>query len=97
MAVAVDLEAAEMKDDAGFCEAMLAGGVNGFQARLMHDAVSTLIEQRKPKPIEAEAGWVAADVTPDLARSTIGSITVLGALQASAEVKAALAERTHRG
>ena len=36
---------------------------------------------------------IAADVTPDLALATIGSITVLGALQASAEVKAALAER----
>ena len=36
---------------------------------------------------------IAADVTPDLAKATIGSITVLGALQASAEVKAALADR----
>ena len=33
------------------------------------------------------------DVTPDLARATIESITVLGALHASAEVKAALAGR----
>ena len=36
---------------------------------------------------------IAPDVTPDLALATIGSITVLGALQASAEVKAALADR----
>jgi Arc/MetJ-type ribon-helix-helix transcriptional regulator len=36
---------------------------------------------------------IAADVTPELARATIGSITVLGALQASAEVKSTLAER----
>ncbi len=36
---------------------------------------------------------IAADVSPDLARATIGSITVLGALQASAGVKAALADR----
>ncbi|HUE96652.1 MAG TPA: hypothetical protein VMN39_08330 [Longimicrobiaceae bacterium] len=36
---------------------------------------------------------IAADVTPDLALATIGSLTVLGALQASPEVKAALAER----
>ena len=36
---------------------------------------------------------IAADVTPDLALAAIGSITVLGALQASAEVKLALAER----
>jgi Arc/MetJ-type ribon-helix-helix transcriptional regulator/membrane protein implicated in regulation of membrane protease activity len=38
---------------------------------------------------------IAADVTPDLARATIASVTVLGALQASAAVKAALADRTH--
>ena len=36
---------------------------------------------------------IAPDVTPDLARATIGSITVLGALQAPAEVKAALKDR----
>jgi Arc/MetJ-type ribon-helix-helix transcriptional regulator len=33
------------------------------------------------------------DVTPELALETIGSITVLGALQASTEVKKALADR----
>ncbi len=36
---------------------------------------------------------IHADVMPELALATIGSITVLGALQASAEVKAALADR----
>ncbi|WP_151612505.1 CopG family transcriptional regulator [Sinorhizobium alkalisoli] len=36
---------------------------------------------------------IAPDVSPALARDTIGSLTVLGALQASAEVKAALADR----
>ncbi len=36
---------------------------------------------------------IHADVTPELALATIGSITVLGALQASAEVKTALADR----
>ena len=36
---------------------------------------------------------LAADVSPELASATIESITVLGALQASREVKAALAER----
>ncbi|GLT11989.1 CopG family transcriptional regulator [Sulfitobacter porphyrae] len=36
---------------------------------------------------------IAPDVTPQLARDTIGSITVLGALQASADVKKALADR----
>ncbi len=37
---------------------------------------------------------IAADVSPELARATIGSISVLGALHASAAVKAALADRT---
>lgn len=36
---------------------------------------------------------LASDVTPALARATIESILVLGALNASAEVKAALADR----
>ena len=36
---------------------------------------------------------IADDVTADLARATIDSITVLGALHASAEVKTALADR----
>ena len=36
---------------------------------------------------------IARDVTPELARAAIGSITVLGALHASAAVKAALADR----
>ena len=37
---------------------------------------------------------IADDVTPELARATITSIEVLGALHASAEVKAALRDRT---
>ncbi len=37
---------------------------------------------------------IAADVSAELARATIASITVLGALHASPEVKAALADRT---
>ena len=36
---------------------------------------------------------IAADVTPELARATIASVVVLGALHASLEVKAALADR----
>ncbi len=36
---------------------------------------------------------IAPDVTPELALETIGSITVLGALQASADIKKALADR----
>jgi Arc/MetJ-type ribon-helix-helix transcriptional regulator len=37
---------------------------------------------------------IAQDVTPELARAAIASISVLGALQASPAVKAALADRT---
>ncbi|WP_281969135.1 CopG family transcriptional regulator [Roseovarius nanhaiticus] len=36
---------------------------------------------------------IAADVTPELALKTIGSITVLGALQAHPDIKKALADR----
>lgn len=36
---------------------------------------------------------IAADVTPELARETISALTILGALQASDAVKAALADR----
>jgi Arc/MetJ-type ribon-helix-helix transcriptional regulator len=38
---------------------------------------------------------VAGDVTPELARASIASVTLLGALHASPEVKSALADRTH--
>ena len=37
----------------------------------------------------------AADITPELARASIASIQVLGALQGSSELKAALADRIH--
>ena len=37
---------------------------------------------------------IAADVSPELARAAIASVSVLGALQASPAVKAALADRT---
>jgi len=36
---------------------------------------------------------LASDIPPELARATIGSINVLGALQASPEVRAALGDR----
>lgn len=38
---------------------------------------------------------IAPDVSAELAQATIGSITVLGALQASPEIKTALADRIH--
>ena len=37
---------------------------------------------------------IAQDVSPDLARATIASVSVLGALHATPAVKAALADRT---
>jgi Arc/MetJ-type ribon-helix-helix transcriptional regulator len=37
---------------------------------------------------------ISEDVTPELARATIASVSVLGALHASSAVKAALADRT---
>lgn len=48
------------------------------------------------KPLHVRVLGLAAidsDVTPDLARAAIGSLTVLGTLQASAEVRRALADR----
>jgi Arc/MetJ-type ribon-helix-helix transcriptional regulator len=39
-------------------------------------------------------GLASPDVTPELARATIASVVVLGALHASPTVKAALADRT---
>ncbi len=36
---------------------------------------------------------IAADVTPELARATIATVSVLGALQASPAIRAALADR----
>jgi Arc/MetJ-type ribon-helix-helix transcriptional regulator len=38
---------------------------------------------------------IASDVTPELARAAIASVTVLGALHASRAVRAALADRLH--
>jgi Arc/MetJ-type ribon-helix-helix transcriptional regulator len=38
---------------------------------------------------------IASDVSAELARAAISSVTVLGALHASAEVRAALADRVH--
>jgi hypothetical protein len=38
---------------------------------------------------------IAKDVSPELARATIDSVIVLGALHATPAVKAALADRIH--
>src|ERR1700722_11740679 len=42
---------------------------------------------------ELGLGSIAPDVTPELARAVIASVTVLGALHASPEVRRALADR----
>lgn len=39
---------------------------------------------------------IATDVTPELARAAIGSVTVMGAMHASADVRRALLDRTRR-
>ena len=50
---------------------------------------------QRPLDLTQIINWLQADgwITPELALATIEAITVLGALQASAEVKAALADR----
>ena len=48
--------------------------------------------RRSALPIDLAS--IAPDVTPNLARAAIASVSVLGALQASPAVKAALGDRT---
>jgi Arc/MetJ-type ribon-helix-helix transcriptional regulator len=64
----------------------------------LHDYTRTDLEslQRAGEVLHVKVvglARIAPDVTPELALATIGSITVLGALQASKEVKAALSDR----
>ena len=59
-----------------------------FATDLDKDAINKARQGRYPENIRA-------DVTPKLARETIESITVLGVLHASAEIKTALADRIH--
>ena len=60
-------------------------------ARKDLEAVQTAGEQLRIRVLGLAV--IADDVTPDLARETIESITVLGALHAPAGVKTALADR----
>ena len=60
-------------------------------ARKDLEAVQATGEQLKIRVLGLAV--IADDVTPDLARATIESLTVLGALHAPAAVKAALADR----
>ncbi len=58
------------------------------------------ISKRRGAPVRCRTSMCLAlpasrsDVAPDLARATIGSVSVLGALHATPAVKAALADRT---
>ena len=50
--------------------------------------------ERCSRSAYSEFASIAEDVSPELARATISSIEVLGALHASAAVKAAVADRS---
>ena len=69
--------------------------VLGLQQFSRHDL--ELLRKSKTKLRIQVLGLVriADDVSPALARDTIESVVVLGAMHASAEVKAALADRIH--
>ena len=69
---------------------MLVLGLQHFNA----DDLRTVQEARQTLQIRVLGlATIAPDVTPELALATIASIEVLGALQASPAVKAALASR----
>src|ERR1700729_172800 len=59
------------------------------------DFIRTAIRNQLDRHADVVRQSVARNVTAELARATIASVTVLGALHASAEVKAALADRTN--
>jgi Arc/MetJ-type ribon-helix-helix transcriptional regulator len=62
---------------------------------LSREELETARDARRPLDIRVLGlVTIAADVTPDLARAAIASISVLGTLQVSPAVKAALADRT---
>ena len=62
--------------------------------RFGRDELTTLREAGQTLDIRVLGlAVIAPDVSPDLARASISSISVLGAFQASAAVKAALADR----
>ena len=59
------------------------------------DFIRTAIRNQLDRHTDAVKQSVAPDVSADLARATIASVQVLGALQASPEIKAALRDRIH--
>jgi len=61
---------------------------------ITRDELETALAANKPLHVSVVGlARIAPDVTPDLARAAIGSMTVLGSLQASGKIKAALADR----
>ncbi len=81
-------------------EAVKASATRNNQHLGLHNYTRARLEaaQRAGQTIEINVlglATIAPDVTPELARATITSVVVLGALQATPEVKAALADRTH--
>lgn len=69
--------------------------VLGLQHFARHDLESVQAAGQKLQIQVLGLARIAEDVSPELARATIDSIVVLGALQASPAVKAALADRIH--
>jgi Arc/MetJ-type ribon-helix-helix transcriptional regulator len=68
--------------------------VLGLQEFSRHDLEAVRQSREKLRIQVLGLVRIANDVSPELARETIESITVLGALHASPAVKAALADRT---
>lgn len=69
--------------------------VLGLQHYTRHDLEAAQTAGQKLRIQVLGLASIAEDVSPKLARATIDSIVVLGALHASAAVKAALADRIH--
>ena len=69
---------------------MFVLGIQNFSAA---DLIAVQAAQQTLEIRVLGLATIAADVSPELARATISSIEVLGALHASAAVKTALADR----
>ena len=67
--------------------------VLGLQHFSRADLEAALADGRQLRISVLGLASIADDVSPELARATIASLVVLGALQASSAVKAALADR----
>lgn len=67
----------------------------GLQSFSRADLERAVAEGRRLQVQVVGLARIAADVTPELARAAIESVTVLGAFQASQGVRSALSDRTH--